>query len=82
MSEQIFIQVDGKVKEAKGETLAYLEAWQSEANQLLSAQLETEATQKANKLSAVAKLTALGLTESEVFALLGITEIEPTTNEI
>ena len=82
MTEKVFIQVDNKIKEAKGENLAYLEAWQADANELLATQLEIEATQKANKLSALNKLTALGLTQSEVFALLGITEIESSTNEI
>lgn len=78
----MFIQIDDQVKEAKGEALAYLEAWQAEANQALALELEAQIALQEQRSSAIEKLTKLGLTEAEVLALLGITETEPSTNKI
>ena len=71
MSEKIYIGIDGKRIEAKGEVLEQILKDQAEA---LEAQRLIEAAEKEKaekKESATNKLKALGLTDSEVEALLG-----------
>jgi hypothetical protein len=71
MSEKIYIGIDGKRIEAKGEVLEQILKDQAEA---LEAQKLFEAAEKEKaekKESATNKLKALGLTDSEVEALLG-----------
>jgi hypothetical protein len=78
MTDKIFIQINNKVEEAKEETLQYIEAWKAEANQVMISQLEAEALVVEAKLSGIAKLQALGLSQIEVAALLGISIDNPT----
>jgi hypothetical protein len=78
MTDKIFIQINDKVEEAKEETLQYIEAWKAEANQVMISQLEAEALVVEAKLSGIAKLQALGLSQIEVAALLGISIDNPT----
>jgi hypothetical protein len=82
MVEKVFIQIDNVVKEARGESLVYVQAWQAQQNEAIKNQLATESARKAERESAIEKLTAIGLTKSEVLALLGIDEIEPISKEI
>jgi type VI protein secretion system component Hcp len=70
MSEKIYINIDGKRIEAKGEKLDYILQAQAEA---LEAQklFEAETTAKAQaKESAMAKLRKLGLTDDEIAGLI------------
>ena len=70
-TEKIYIQIDGKRQEAKGEVLEQILKDQAEAQE---AQKLFEAEQQAKeeaKASAMAKLTALGLNEEEVQAIVG-----------
>jgi hypothetical protein len=71
MSDKIYIGIDDKRVEAKGEQLDYLLQAQAEAQeaQRLIEAAEKEKAEK--KESATNKLKALGLTDSEVEALLG-----------
>ena len=71
MTDKIYIQENGKKREAKGDELQYILSWQKEIedNQRLIEAAEKEKIQK--RESAVNKLKALGLTDSEVEALLG-----------
>jgi SOS response regulatory protein OraA/RecX len=71
MSEKIYIGIDNKRIEAKGEVLEQILKDQAEA---LEAQrlFEAETTAKAEaKASAMAKLAALGLSDEEVQAIIG-----------
>ena len=71
MSEKIYINVDGKRIEAKGEQLEYILQAQADAQESQRL-IEAEQTAKAEaKASAVAKLTALGLNEDEINAIIG-----------
>jgi hypothetical protein len=70
MSEKIYINIDGKRIEAKGEKLDYILQAQAEA---LEAQklFEAEQTKKdADRASAMAKLSKLGLTDDEIASLI------------
>ncbi len=70
MSEKIYINVDGKRIEAKGEQLEYILQAQADAQEAQRL-IEAEQTAKAEaKASAMAKLAALGLNEDEVNAIL------------
>jgi uncharacterized UBP type Zn finger protein len=73
MSEKVFIQIDTEVKEAKDDSLAYLESWKSDLEKAAAEELLQKQAKEASKKSAIEKLTALGLTEQEVYDLLGIT---------
>jgi len=73
MTEKVMIQVGDKVIEAKAEKLAYIESWRADLQEAALEQAAQEASKKASKESAIEKLTALGLTEQEVFDLIGIT---------
>jgi uncharacterized membrane-anchored protein len=73
MTDKVFIQIDTKVKEAKDDSLAYLEAWKSDLEKAAAEELLQKQAKEASKKSAIEKLTALGLTEKEVYDLLGIT---------
>jgi hypothetical protein len=71
MSDKIYIGIDGKRIEAKGEVLEQIlkdQAQAAERQRLIEA-AEKEKAEK--KQSATNKLKALGLTDSEVEALLG-----------
>ena len=71
MTDKIYIGIDGKRIEAKGEQLEQLLQAQSEMQeqQRLIEAAEKEKAEK--KESATNKLKALGLTDAEVEALLG-----------
>jgi hypothetical protein len=70
MSDKIYIGIDDKKLEAKGEQLEYILSWQTEL-QDQARLIEAEQTAKAEaKASAMAKLSALGLNEQEVTALI------------
>jgi hypothetical protein len=71
MSEKIYIGIDNKRIEAKGEVLDEILKTRAdwEAEQRLIEAAEKEKAEK--KESATNKLKALGLTDSEVEALLG-----------
>ena len=71
MTDKIYIQIGDKKQEAKGEVLEQILKDQAEA---LESQrlIEAEQTAKAEaKASAIAKLTALGLNENEINAIIG-----------
>ena len=71
MSETIYVMEDGKKRKATAEEIAQIEKDQAEAAE---AQRLIEAEQQAKdeaKASAMAKLTALGLNEEEVQAIVG-----------
>jgi regulator of protease activity HflC (stomatin/prohibitin superfamily) len=71
MSEKIYINVDGKRIEAKGEQLEYILQAQADAQESQRL-IEAEQTAKAEaKASAMAKLAALGLNDDEVNAIIG-----------
>jgi hypothetical protein len=71
MSDKIYVQVDDKIVEAKGEQLEHILLVQKNA-QDSQRLIETEAQAKQAKLdSAKAKLAALGLDEEEVAAIVG-----------
>jgi hypothetical protein len=77
MTDKVFIQFDSKIKEAKEENLSYLESWRLDLETLVA---EEDSKKKAvldSKKSAIEKLTSLGLTQQEVFGLLGISPDEP-----
>jgi phosphotransferase system IIA component len=70
MSEKIYVGIDNKKIEAKGEHLEYVLSWQAEVQESQRL-IEAETTAKAEaKASAMAKLAALGLNEDEVNAIL------------
>jgi hypothetical protein len=71
MTDKIYIGIDGKRIEAKGEVLEQILKDQAEAleREKLFEAAEKEKAEK--KESATNKLKALGLTDSEVEALLG-----------
>jgi hypothetical protein len=71
MTDKIYIQENGKKREAKGDELQYILSWQKEIedNQRLIEAAEKEKIEK--RESAVGKLKSLGLTDDEVEALLG-----------
>ena len=71
MNEKIYINIDGKRIEAKSEQLEYILQAQADmqAEEKLFEAAEKEKAEK--KESATNKLKALGLTDSEVEALLG-----------
>jgi len=71
MTDKIYIQINDKKQEAKGEQLEYILQAQAEA-QAESNRIETEQQAKANaKQSAMNKLKALGLTDNEIEGLMG-----------
>jgi type VI protein secretion system component Hcp len=70
MSEKLYIQIDGKRIEAKGEQLDYILQAQAEAQESQRL-IEAETTAKAQaKESAMAKLRKLGLTDDEIAGLI------------
>jgi regulator of protease activity HflC (stomatin/prohibitin superfamily) len=71
MTDKIYIGIDDKRIEAKGEVLEQILKYQAEyeAQQRL---IEAEQTAKAEaKASAMAKLAALGLSDEEIQAIIG-----------
>jgi hypothetical protein len=77
MTDKVFIQVGNKVVEAKQDNLAYVEAWRLDLDTFASEQAAKKQAILDSKNSAIEKLTALGLTQQEVFDLLGIVPEEP-----
>ena len=72
MADKIYIGIDNKRIEAKGEVLENLLQAQAEA-QAEQSRIEAEQQAKeATKESALAKLAALGLTEDEAKAIMGV----------
>jgi regulator of protease activity HflC (stomatin/prohibitin superfamily) len=70
-TDKIYVQINGKRQEAKGEVLENLLQAQAEM-QAEQNRIEAEQTAKAEaKASAMAKLAALGLSEEEVQAIIG-----------
>lgn len=78
MTDTIKVQINSKVVEAKDEMLDYLEAWKSDLETAEAEKLAQDLAKQASKNSAIQKLTALGLTQQEIFDLLGVT---PETTE-
>jgi hypothetical protein len=71
MNDKIYIGIDDKRIEAKGEQLDYILQTQAEMQEI-DRLIEAAEKEKAEKKeSATNKLKALGLTDSEVEALLG-----------
>jgi hypothetical protein len=71
MSDKLYIGIDDKRIEAKGEVLEQILKDQAEAAEQARL-IEAETTAKAEaKASAMAKLAALGLSEEEVQAIIG-----------
>ena len=72
MADKIYIGINNKRVEAKGEVLENLLQAQAEA-QAEQSRIEAEQQAKeATKESALAKLAALGLTEDEAKAIMGV----------
>jgi hypothetical protein len=71
MSDKIYIGIDGKKIEAKGEQLEYLLSWKAEIEEQTRLIEAAEKEKAEKKESATNKLKALGLTDAEVEALLG-----------
>jgi predicted DNA binding protein len=71
MSEKIYIGIDGKRVEAKGEVLEQILKDRAEAKERERLIEAAEKEKAEKKESATNKLKALGLTDSEVEALLG-----------
>ena len=70
MSEKIYVQKNGKKIEAKGEQLEYILQTQVEA-QAEQSRIEAETAKKeADRASAMAKLSKLGLTDDEIASLI------------
>jgi hypothetical protein len=70
MSEKIYIGIDGKRQEAKGEVLEQILADKAKAAESQRL-IEAETTAKAQaRESAMAKLKKLGLTDDEIAALV------------
>jgi hypothetical protein len=69
---KLFVQIDDVVLEADDEKVAYLESWIADIESENARALSERTAKEESKKSAIAKLTALGLTEQEVFDLLGI----------
>jgi type VI protein secretion system component Hcp len=70
MSDKIYIGIDDKRIEAKGEQLDYILKAQAEAQESQRL-IEAEQTKKdADRESAMAKLKKLGLTDDEIAALV------------
>jgi len=71
MSDKLYVTVNGKKREMNAEEIAQFEkdaAEAAEAQRLIEAEQTTKAEAKA---SAIAKLTALGLNEDEINAIIG-----------
>jgi hypothetical protein len=78
MTDKTMIQIANEVVEAKDEMLDYVEAWKTDLANASAQKLAEDLARQASKNSAIQKLTALGLTEQEVYDLLGITPDEST----
>jgi hypothetical protein len=71
MSETIYVMEDGKKRKATAEEIAQIEKDQAEAQERKRLIEAAEKEKAEKKESATNKLKALGLTDSEVEALLG-----------
>jgi hypothetical protein len=72
MTDKIYMQINDKKIEAKGEQLEYIlqtQAELQEAQRLIEAELQAK---EELKKSAIAKLAAIGLTEEEAKIIIGI----------
>lgn len=72
MSDKIYVSEDDRRYEATGEQLAQIKADIEEAHKRKLEDEANQAAKEAAKTSALNKLTALGLTEEEIKAVLGI----------
>jgi hypothetical protein len=72
MTDKIYVQENGKKREAKGQELDYILSWQAEMQQAQSLIEAEQQAKEALKESALAKLAALGLTEDEAKAIMGV----------
>jgi DNA-binding transcriptional regulator YhcF (GntR family) len=79
MADKVFIQIEGELVEAKDDSLKYVKAWKSDLEKAAAEHLAREQAKEASKKSAIEKLTALGLTEQEVYDLLGVTPVKSET---
>lgn len=70
MSDKIYIGIDGKRIEAKGEQLDYLLSMQADAQADVSRIEAEQLAKEAARKSAMDKLAKLGLTEEEIAALV------------
>jgi regulator of protease activity HflC (stomatin/prohibitin superfamily) len=69
-TDKIYVQINGKRQEAKGEVLENLLQAQAEM-QAEQNRIEAEQTKKdADRASAMAKLSKLGLTDDEIASLI------------
>ena len=70
MTDKIYILENGKKQELKGKALENFEAFRNEQGELNS-RIEAETTKKeADRASAMAKLSKLGLTDDEIASLI------------
>jgi wobble nucleotide-excising tRNase len=70
MSDKIYIGIDDKRIEAKGEQLDYILQAQAEATEQARLIEAEQQAKEAAKASAMNKLSALGLTDEEISALI------------
>ena len=71
MSKTIYVSEDGKRRKATAEEIAQFEKDQAEALERASVIEAETAKKEADRASAIAKLSALGLNEDEVNAIIG-----------
>jgi vacuolar-type H+-ATPase catalytic subunit A/Vma1 len=70
MTDKIYVQINDKKIEAKGEQLEYILQTQAELQEAKRL-IEAEQTKKdADRASAMAKLSKLGLTDDEIASLI------------
>jgi hypothetical protein len=71
MDEKIYIMIDGKKQEAKGEVLEQILKDRAEAEERTRLLEAAELERQKAKESGMLKLKSLGLTDSEIAVLLG-----------
>jgi hypothetical protein len=69
MTDDIYINKNGENVLAKGKELEYLLEWQSEAHASYEALINGAELKQQARESALAKLSALGLTDDEIASL-------------
>jgi hypothetical protein len=72
ISDKIYIQINNKKVEAKGEVLEQILKDRAEFEAKQQAKEAEQQAKEATKESALAKLAALGLTEDEAKAIMGV----------
>ena len=70
MSKTIYVSEDGKRRKATAEEIAQFEKDQAEALERASAIEAETAKKEADRASAIAKLSKLGLTDDEIASLI------------